>query len=316
MLSILIPIYNIDVLPLVYLLYHGAKAQQIDFEIICIDDCSPKKDFLQALKHSDLLQKENIHLIELAENIGRAKIRNKLAHKAQYEHLWFMDADMMPIGKSATERLKSAKILLANYIDTIQAQIKKPFVIYGGQTFGKEKPYDFSLHLHWFSGNERESKLAAQRNAQPYANFITTNFICHRDVFKYTNFDEHLKQYGHEDTIFGRDLKLHNIPIIHIDNAMENTGLGNAKWFIEKNKLAIQNLYEISTYSDLSQSNIRLWDTYQKLKKYKLTFPMRCFHVLAHQYIENYISSREFPNLKVFDIYKLGYLCQVAHEKK
>lgn len=316
MLSILLPIYNIDVLPLVYLLYQGAKAQQINFEIICIDDCSPNKSFLQAFKESDLLQKSNIHLIELPENIGRAKIRNKLAKEAQYDNLWFMDADMMPIGKTPTDRLKNAKTALSNYIKTIENQENTPYVIYGGQNFGKEKPSDLALHLHWFSGNERESKMASERAQNPYATFITTNFICHKDVFKYTNFDEHLKQYGHEDTIFGRDLKANNIPIIHIDNPLENTGLGNAQWFIKKNKLAIENLYEISTYSDLSQSNIRLWNTYVKLKKYKLVLPMFCFHKLAHKSIEKYISSREFPNLKIFDIYKLGYLCQVAYQRK
>jgi hypothetical protein len=55
-----------------------------------------------------------------------------------------------------------------------------------------------------------------------------------RHAFMQFGFDEQFSEYGHEDTLFGNELKYRCIPIKHIDNAAEHLGLDNSKYFWKK----------------------------------------------------------------------------------
>ena len=89
-LSILIPCYNWDVQSLINHLHSlCVNSQKLNkFEIICIEDASK-----ECFSNDQISELSNVKYKKLTQNIGRAKIRNLMAQKAQYEWLLFIDAD-------------------------------------------------------------------------------------------------------------------------------------------------------------------------------------------------------------------------------
>ena len=81
MVSILIPVYNCDVVKLVNDLEFQAVKLGIPYEIVCIDDNSSEH-----YHNHSLSEKENIVWAELNENKGRSIVRNLLAEKSKYEN--------------------------------------------------------------------------------------------------------------------------------------------------------------------------------------------------------------------------------------
>ena len=79
MLSVLIPVYNFDVVLFVKDLAKQCADCKIDFEVLCLDDYSSEN---YRIKNAVLKSIENVCYEELPNNIGRSKIRNRLAEKA------------------------------------------------------------------------------------------------------------------------------------------------------------------------------------------------------------------------------------------
>ena len=84
MLSILIPSYNFEISKLIADLNKQATELQIKFEIVVIDDAS--NSYFRS-KNSNIRKHDSVKYFELSENIGRSKIRNKLAEMANYQNL-------------------------------------------------------------------------------------------------------------------------------------------------------------------------------------------------------------------------------------
>ena len=186
MISILIPIYNFDVRLLVEKLHHQGNLLTVDFEIICVDDAS-SEDF-KAINQT-VAGLSAVRLIELDKNIGRAAIRNFLASEAHFPYLLFMDGDSAPLDN--------------NYLKRYQDQLSPTALLYGGRCYQASAPIEKNLYFHWYYGSKRESQKAAFRKLNPYQSFMTNNFLIPKVLFEKIKFDEGLRQYGHEDTIFG-----------------------------------------------------------------------------------------------------------------
>ena len=90
MLSILIPVYNFNIVPLVKELHGQASRLSIPFEIIVLDDCSSE---LLRDQNKEVSSLPGVKFKILDRNIGRARIRNRLAEMAKYSSLLFMDCD-------------------------------------------------------------------------------------------------------------------------------------------------------------------------------------------------------------------------------
>jgi len=138
-LSILIPVYNYDVVSLVKKLHEQAMELNISFEIICLDDASN----LFTNENQQINQFHNGSFVILEKNIGRSAIRNLLAEKAAYQNLLFLDADTFPVHEN----------FLLNYISKIDNREK---IIYGGILYEKSKPSKEKL-LRWIYGAKREA---------------------------------------------------------------------------------------------------------------------------------------------------------------
>ncbi|OYX24078.1 MAG: hypothetical protein B7Z06_09320, partial [Flavobacteriales bacterium 32-35-8] len=97
MLSILIPTYNYNVVPLVNELHEQCLECGIMFEILVYDDGS--KSQINSINNT-INNIQNCTFKELPDNIGRSSIRNLLGKNAQYESLIFLDADVIPFNKT------------------------------------------------------------------------------------------------------------------------------------------------------------------------------------------------------------------------
>lgn len=287
MLSILIPIYNFDVRKLVNRLHTQGLNLDIPFEIIGVEDAS-SADFVQL--NQELKLPYFTHKV-LAKNVGRSKIRNLLAQFAQYDYLLFMDCDSMPTN--------------SNYLNNYAQQLNPKQLLYGGRCYATTPPQDLELYFHWHYGTQREQSTAIERQKAPHQSFMTNNFLIPKAIFEQIKFDEQLTQYGHEDTLFGLELKKRNIFIQHLDNPLEHIGLEKNSTFIRKSEQAIQNLHTLHQQYDLGQG-IKLLSFYLLTKKFYLHSLIAFFYTLSKRYILNNLYSSN-PKLRLFDIYKLGY---------
>lgn len=139
MLSVLIPVYNFDVRNLVHELSLQAENLKIPYEIIVIDDASC--DHFREI-NSVIRNYAGVSYSEEEINLGRSKIRNKLADKAKYKNLLYLDCD------SHIDN----PYFLKNYLDHFDYKD----VIYGGRKYLSHKPCDDRLLLHWLYGVKRE----------------------------------------------------------------------------------------------------------------------------------------------------------------
>ena len=300
MLSICIPIYNFNVEKLVNDLHNQASAVNINFEIICIDDCS---DTNFKNQNKPITGLNHVKYVELNENIGRSKIRNLFLQYASYDHLLFLDCDVEIISES----------FIKEYIESIDSDSK---LICGGLLYSSEKPPK-EFRLRWKYGHAKEIVSMENRLRNPYKSFKTVNFIIKKDVFGAIKFDERITGYGHEDTWFGYQLKKAGIQIKHIDNPVLHIQLETNEQFIIKTEQSIESLIQIQRMTnDLEfEKEITLLKIYRKLKSLKIIFFISLLFWISKSAIRNLLVSG-FANTCLFAAYKLGFLTQCINKKQ
>ncbi len=290
MISILIPTYNYNVFSLVENLQNQCKSQNVVFEILVLDDASPKKNIVE--ENSKINSFPHCNFKVLNKNIGRSKIRNLLADKAKFNWLLFLDADTFP----------SSSEFIAKYLDAFS---NKASVIFGGIAYPNTDSENFSLRHKY--GSERESLPLIERHKNPYRSFITMCFAIKKEVFQKIKFNEKLAGYGYEDSVFGYELQKNNIPLLHIDNPVIHLNLENNTDFIKKSQLALQNLLNFYTTGSIDSETVKILNIYLKLKKWNLLFTVRGFFTFFRKPILKNLNSSK-PSLFLFDLYRLGYL--------
>ncbi|MCM0666173.1 glycosyltransferase family 2 protein [Flavobacterium tyrosinilyticum] len=290
MLSILIPVYNYNVLPLASELVKQCNSSGITFEIIFLDDASQK--FVIENERINLFENASYSILE--KNIGRSAIRNLLAQKAIYENLLFLDADTFPAHAD----------FLSVYISQISNTEK---IVYGGILYESSKPAKKEL-LRWIYGKEREALSVSQRIKNPYLSFLTLNFLIKKNTFSKVRFNENIPNLRHEDTLFSFELKQNQIEVLHIDNPVFHLGLEDSKTFLQKSEEAVLGLKNLIDSNLISPDYVKLAHYFQLIKKYHLisltAFGFRIFKPLLKKQL---LSAK--PSLFLFDIYRLGYYC-------
>ncbi len=295
MLSICIPIYNFDVTTLVQSLIKEKSQLNDIVEILLIDDGST----IHKEKNKELAR--TCSYIELHTNIGRSKIRNLFTSYAKQPYLLFLDCDS----------LLTSPNFIANYL----IEIKKGVLICcGGRIYPKQCP---SIHqrLSWKYGIISESKPAAVRSQNPNSSFMTNNFIIQKALFNTIKFDERLTEYGHEDTLFGYELKKNQLSIVHIQNPILNGALETNENFIRKTEVGIQNLVLILNFIDddlTFYKDIHLLRTYLKVKPFRSVF---LIIVKIYNPIIRFLILRGIVNIHLFNLYKLGVLLSIKKSR-
>jgi hypothetical protein len=193
--------------------------------------------------------------------------------------------------------------------------LNKSIVVCGGRSYQSARPTSKYL-LHWKYGMDRECRDAISRNQFPTRSFMTNNFLIPKSILQKLPFNEHLKGYGHEDTLLGIQLFLSGIEVYHIDNPLRHIGLEENEVFLNKTRDGIQNLLTISSMGydkSLLNVHVTLLKAYSKLKKIRLLILVGRLFFLFQPVLLALIRSKN-PSLLAFDIYKLGFLCSIRQE--
>ena len=292
MLSILIPVYNYSVYPLVSELQKQCLESNIQFEILCQDDASN----LFKIENEKINSLENCNFSVNNLNVGRGKNINFLAEKSKYEWLLIMDCDTFPTQN--------------NYIQKYISQINEAEkVVFGGIEYKKEKPSSDQL-LRWFYGNARESISVEKRNTNPNGSALTSNILIQKKVFNSNKFNDSITKYGYEDLVFLSDLKKKGILVKHIDNPTYHMGLETSEQFLAKTKIALENLKSISENNSIYNSESKILKVYNVLKQLYLTSFISTIFKKTERNLEHNLLSKN-PSLFLFDLYKLGYYCTI-----
>jgi glycosyltransferase involved in cell wall biosynthesis len=301
MLSILIPVYNFNIVSLVTELHRQATKASVPFEIIVLDDCSST---LLRDQNKDVSNLPGVRFYELDKNIGRASIRNRLAEMAVYANLLFMDCD--------------SEVPSESYIENYLPYCGKEIVVCGGRIYRSDPPEEPEYLLRWLYGIAKEQLSDVIRNINPYRSFMTNNFLIAKDIILQIQFDESIIQYGHEDTLFGLELKKRGVLVKHIKNPLIHIGLEISREFLRKTTEGIENLLTLLYDGKINRNDIRdirLLRAYELMKRYRMIGIYRFFYgFISNSVMRNLLGSN--PSIFIFDLYKLSIMSQLIRKKK
>jgi len=296
MISVCIPVYNFDVNELTHSLLEQANRIGYPIEILLFDDHS--LSYFRKV-NAQLNNLKDVSYLEFDFNIGRSKIRNRLADFASGNWLIFLDCDMVLDDPN----------FLKGYVDALTSAQ----VVCGGIKYGN-KPLREELILRWKYGVSRECKSALRRQISPYSSFMSGNFLIASDTFHSICFNEDISGYGHEDTVFGIELKRRKVSILHIDNPSLHLGLEPCFDFLQKSEQSVINLSKLMRNApDLRkdlESTVKILRVFKLLRFLGLTLLFRWVFRVVNPVIRHSLCSKR-PSLLMFDVYKLALLAKL-----
>lgn len=280
MISILIPTYNYNSLPLVQAIYDQMEKLTVGYEIIVFDDASTQP--FQENERINLL--ENCTYQTLESNIGRSAIRNKLAQIAKFETLLFLDADVLPEN--------------ANFMQTYVKYANSNYgLICGGIKYSSDKPPKQQM-LRYVYGIKREVKNAVERNKNKYT-IVSANIFTTKDCFFKMN--TALTNFYGSDLLISHNLKKDDVNVIHIDNPVIHLGLESSSNYIKKSLEAVKT---ISMLENIEKFESRFFVARSKLKRlYLLRLFQNTMKTFSPLILTNLKSGN--PNIFLFDLYRL-----------
>jgi glycosyltransferase involved in cell wall biosynthesis len=284
-LSILIPTYNYNALPLVKMIHAEASELDFPFEIIVFDDGSPEK----FADHNTINDLSHATFSFLSENVGRSRIRKRLAEAASFKHLLFLDADVLPANET----------FLRSYMELISEEFD---AICGGITYDIVPP-EHDKMLRYRYGQHREAIDAEQRRRNPWFIF-TGNLLIPRDLFEMVNTSD--SRYYGEDLLISQNLKKLNANIHHIDNPVIHLGIETSEMYIKKALEGLDGLIQMERSGVIDLDFTTLQQKYRSFKRSGILWILNTFtRVFRKKMLKNLQS--QHPNLRYFDLYRLWY---------
>lgn len=288
MLSILVPVYNYNVFPLVLELKKQADNLKIEYEIIVQDDFSG--NFIP--ENTEINSLSNCNYSINAKNLGRGRNINLLCHKSKYEYILIMEADAMP----------ENKFYIKNFIELIS---KSTTVIFGGVKY-PETPPTIEKLLRWKYGINRETKSISHRLKNNYDFVFTWNLVLKKEILLQFPFPEYVTGYGYEDFIFIKNLRLNSVQIIHIENFLIHYNNEESIEFIKKSERAVNNLHYLVKSQKIASKDVKLSKAYAILKYFYLVRIVKTIYRKTKKQVLTNLTSGN-PNLYLLDFYKLGF---------
>jgi len=293
MLSIIIPVYNYNVFPLVLALKKQADTIGIEYEILAQDDLS--QEFFP--ENSQINSLENCSFATNTQNLGRGKNINLLCSKSKYNYVLILEADALPEHNS----------YLKNYIEILSKSNSD--AIFGGVKYPETIPPKEKL-LRWKYGINRETKSLQHRIKNQYDFVFTWNLLLKKDLLLRFPFPEFIEEYGYEDAVFIENLLLNSIPVTHIENFLIHYNNEDSIDFIKKTERAVRNLHGLIQADKIDPKNIRLTQLYLVVKKLYVIGMVKAIYKKTKERMLTNLTS-ENPSLYLLDFYKLGYYCNL-----
>lgn len=298
MLSIVIPTYNYNVVPLVEELHRQVLEVGIDFEIIILDDASTDTAISEENKKS-IDQKSNVSYIISKKNKGREKNRQKLAENSKYHWLLFLDSDTFPKKEDFIKR----------FISSIDEETK---LIFGGIAY-KPKTPSVNEILRWSYGKSREEIPVEKRKKNNYLTVNSGGFLIDKRTFLDINSQITWGNYG-LDILFTYNLLKNDIPVKHINNPVYHLGLETNQEYLIKSKKAMETIYFLQNKRLIPSSYSSLQKTYNKLARYRMVGLFQFLMKGVISTIEKKLLSKK-TSIYLFDLYRLYYFSKLSTKR-
>ena len=187
-------------------------------------------------------------------------------------------------------------------------QARNNDVVVGGIRIGGD-PDVWRSNLRYRYEKAYEQKNTV-KNRQQYAtkHFRTTNFLVHKDIMTSHPFDENFTRYGYEDVLFGKELAMEHVPIMHIDNPITLDSFEDNSTFLDKTEESLRTLYN---FRDQLKDYSRLLDTAERLRALHLQGVLSMVYSLVGQPIKKHLQGNN-PSVFWFNVYKLLYYLHYA----
>ena len=287
-LSVLIPAYNCNCLPLVEQLLPLLQANVEAYEVIVSDDATVDPEIIKV--NEAINQLPGCRYIMKSENTGSAANRNYLGAISRYPLLLFLDCDIS-----------------ISHTNFLQRYLSTPIdgVVNGGISIIDDMQLHQNLRYRYEKA-EIPAHTAVMRQANRYQHFRSTNFMITRSAFGKCPFDERFRRSGYEDVLYGKMLKQQHINVVHIDNPVLMTKFENNPDYVTKIERSLQTLY---TFRNELKGYSRLLTFVSGIHLSIVRDLIRLWHRLFRKAERrNLCGSR--PSLWVFKLYRLGYyLC-------
>ena len=288
-LSICIASYGDNLSALLYALDQGRHVLSEDWTVeIIAGDQHPEPAAEAQLWETQY----SLRYLHHPNGLGRSNNRNTIAKASTGKYLLFLDADALPVHPN--------RFLIA-YCTAINGAE----VVVGGTAYQLNRS-----SLRYAIGQRKEAIPANKRAVRPHANFSAFNFAISRTTFLKYPFDESLKEYGHEDTLFGQELRYACKIITHIDNPAYHLDGDSDAEFLDKTDLAVDNLAALIREGKIDEE-VRLFAVYRKLQRTGIVHLVRILRILFADSIRALLIGG-VKSVLLFDLYKLLRLSRHA----
>ena len=281
-LSICIASFGDDIGALLHALDSGRRALSKDWTVeIIAGDQHPEP----AADAKQWETQYGLRYLHHPNDLGRSNNRNTIAKASSGNFLLFLDADALPVHPD-------------RFLLTYCTALNEVEVVVGGTAYQLSRS-----SLRHTIGQRKEAIPANRRAGSPYANFSAFNFAISRATFLQHPFDESLKQYGHEDTLFGQELRYACKTITHIENPAYHLDGDSDAEFLDKTELAVDNLVGLIQAGKIDEE-VRLFAVYRKLQRTGIIHLVRLLSTLFAASIRALLIGG-VRSVMLFDFYKL-----------
>ena len=296
MISVLIPLYNYNIQPLIDNLQKQLEGIKSDWEILISDDASDSKFRLQNLAYIQKLNESNILLFQHKINVGNGPNRNYLIDKANFDWLLFLDADVLPVTNN----------FISVYIHEMKTTEQD--IIAGNIFYDNNNPLPHLLR--WKYGKKKEQVSFLKRKKHPILNVRGANFAIKKLVAQNLNFPILRAKYGLVDTRFFLQFKPNQIYVI--ENPVYHLGIEENTVYLQKTRQAVTNaLYLMKNDYELSKM-ITLISKYKKIRVFNKV--LSYLYTLIHKPLETNLLSTT-PSVTLFQLYKILYISHLDTSK-
>ena len=233
LISICVPFFRFDVLPLVKKLLALAARRPEKIELLLLDDATHDEQLTRELGWRVGESSVPVRLLALQQNEGRAKVRNHLANAAQGDYLLFLDCDMFP----------DSDEFIARYLEYATAD--EYDVVVGGCSYARVGPVKASQLLYFYHSNRTQCVPVAARQRAPVRYFFTNNMMIRRNLIARLAFDPGYQGWGYEDTDLAVGAARAGTRIAHIENTATHLGLVDDDAVISKYRNSVANFMRL-----------------------------------------------------------------------
>ncbi len=292
MLSILIPTYNFDCLPLISELATACDAcsrqdSAFDYEILVLDDASPNHT-LSGHVEAGCSRMPKVRWMSNVHNEGRSRSRATLLTEAQGKWVLMVDDD--------------ARLVNPHFITNYWSMRHCADVICGDLVNPAHCPPGHELR-HRYERSAEPRRTASKRNRHPYERFTTFNFMALRSAIAPIGFNPDIREYGYEDVLLGFELQARGVSLLHTDNPLLHTGIDSNAEFLSKTRAAMRTLatLPLSARQRIGASRLSLQLERCRLRYVAALLLRPLLPLLEHQLLSHR------PCLFALKLYKLGY---------